>query len=98
MAQDEGLESSRKDMVRVPSPRVVFIHGLLAGAFFMDGFWMIWFDLNGKEGSIQKIREAWTDSSITMPIQIVALVTIGMMVARFWSRLPSRKRLPPSRP
>jgi hypothetical protein len=53
---------------------------------------MIWFDMNGKEGSIQKIREAWIDSDTTMPLQIVAVVTIGMFAVGFWKRLPSRKR------
>jgi hypothetical protein len=83
-------------MKKIPSPRAVFVYGLLTGVFFNDMFWMCWFDLNGKEGSIQKIREAWTDSDISMPLQIVAMVTVGMMVVRFWARLPSRKRLPPS--
>ena len=82
--------------MKIPSPRAVFIYGLLAGTFFNYMFWMCWFDLNGKEGSIQKIRDAWTDSNTSMPLQIVAIVTVGMICMRFWARLPSRKHLPPS--
>jgi len=39
-------------MKKIPSPRAVFVYGLLTGVFFNDMFWMCWFDLNGKEGSI----------------------------------------------
>jgi hypothetical protein len=34
MAQEEGLESPRKNVVKVPSPRAVYALGLLLGVFF----------------------------------------------------------------
>jgi len=75
----------------IPSPRAVYLYGLLAGIFFDHIFWGIWFDINGREGSIQKIREARIDSSWTMPLQIVSAVTVGMGIVGFLRRLPARK-------
>jgi hypothetical protein len=92
MAQKEGLDRSRKDVVKIPSPRAVFFWGLLFGLYFDHIGWMFWFDLNGKDGSIQRIREEWIDSNITMPLQIVSLVTMGMWFVGYWRRLPPRRK------
>jgi hypothetical protein len=80
--------------MKTPSPRAVFIWGLLLGVFFDQMYWMIWFDLTGLEQSIAKIRENWIDSNTTMPIQIVAVVTVGMFALGFWHRLPAKKPAP----
>lgn len=94
MAQEEGMEHSPKNVVKIPSPRAVYFYGLLLGLYLDHMGWMVWFDLNGKEGSIQKIRDAWIDSNVTMPLQIVSIVTIGMWAIGYWRRLPSRRHLP----
>lgn len=77
--------------MKVPSPRRVFLFGMFFGMFANDMVWNFWFDLMGEERALRKLHESWIDSNTTMPIQIVAAVTVGMFVAGYWNRLPAGK-------
>jgi hypothetical protein len=92
MAQEEGLESPRKDVVKIPSPRAVYRRGILDGSMACLMAVLIFTDILGRDGLCDWIRANWTDSDTTMPIQIVVSVTLGMAMVGFWRRLPSRKR------
>ncbi len=78
-------------MRKIPSPRLLAAQAFMTGVCLTSLMFGCIADFIGKERFEQYIHDTWVDSNVSMPIQIVLIVTVMMVATRGFFSLPGRK-------